>query len=361
VSSAALSTGSATTTVPPAPGVDGHGVVFELADPYHRLAAVRLQQELGLDGVVFAREGSRWVLRVPRPPVDRIEYLYDIEDDNGRRSTITDPANPLRAPGAFGEKSVIEFAAYARPAWLDATGVDGDERPFTAAAPRLGGEIRGSVWSPAQLARDVAAPLLIVHDGPEFAALGSLVHCVAASIHAGALPPTRVALLAPGDRNAWYAANPDYADALVRDVLPSLPPATVRIGVGVSLGALAMLHVHRSHPTWLDGLMLQSGSFFTPDLDGQEAHFSGFGAVTGFVASVHEAERDEYPVPTVLTCGVPEENLANNRRMARTLERLGYRVHLQATRDAHNYTAWRDALDPHLTSLITALSGRHAT
>ena len=40
--------------------------------------------------------------------------------------------------------------------------------------------------------------------------------------------------------------------------------ATVRIGVGVSLGALAMLHAHHTHPGTFDALFLQSGSFFTP-------------------------------------------------------------------------------------------------
>jgi enterochelin esterase family protein len=203
-------------------------------------------------------------------------------------------------------------------------------------------------------------PLLLVHDGPEFAAQGALLRCVAALIADGTLPPLRVALLAPGDRNAWYAANPAYAETLVSDVPAALPPATVRIGVGVSLGALAMLHLHRAFPTVLDGLLLQSGSFFTPDLDGQEAHFSGFRAVTEFVRSVHEAERDSHPVPAVLTCGVAEENLANNQRMAATLERLGYDVQLHTTRDAHNYTAWRDALHPQLATLVTALPGRHA-
>ena len=97
------------------------------------------------------------------------------------------------------------------------------------------------------------------------------------------MPPLRAALLDPGERNAWYSANPDYATTLVEAVLPALPAATARIGVGVSLGALAMLHAHRLHVGAFDGLLLQSGSFFTADLDGQESEFSGWDAVTGFV------------------------------------------------------------------------------
>jgi enterochelin esterase-like enzyme len=346
-------------TEPGGPIVDAQGVVFVLADRYRRLAAVRLEQDLGLGAVAFTRErtagAAKWVLRIPRPPVDRMEYLFEIEDDNGHRATIIDPGNGSRAPGAFGDKSVVEFADYSRPAWLDAQACAGREVTLTIPAPALDSEVTATVWTPAELAEDVAAPLLVVHDGPEFAALGGFVHFLATSIAAQAVPPSRVALLSPGERNEWYSANPDYADTLVHEVLPHLPSASVRIGVGVSLGALAMLHAHRRHGGAFHGLFLQSGSFFTPDLDDQEAAFSGFTSVTEFVAGVHADEQDEHPVPTVVTCGVAEENLANNQRMAHTLSRLGYPTQLNPVRDAHNYTAWRDALDPHLIDLVRSV------
>jgi enterochelin esterase-like enzyme len=338
--------------------VDDDGVTFVLTDRYRRVAAVRLVQELGLSDLAFARERNYWWLRLPRPPVDRMEYLFEIEDDNGHRRTIADPGNPHRAPGAFGEKSVLTFPEYRPPPWLDVPGVDGDYEPFEVDAPLLHATVTGSVWSPAGL--DGPAPLVVVHDGPEFASLGGVVAFLAASIATGTLPPVRAALLGPGERNAWYSANADYADTLVEAVLPALPNASVRVGVGVSLGALAMLHAHRTHGGAFDALLLQSGSFFTADLDGQESAFSGWADVTAFVASVHDAEADAYPIPTAMTCGVPEENLANNQRMAETLTRLGYPVQIAAVRDTHNYTAWRDALHPHLTDLITSLAATHA-
>jgi enterochelin esterase-like enzyme len=54
----------------------------------------------------------------------------------------------------------------------------------------------------------------------------------------------------------------------------------------------------------------------------------------------------------VLTCGSAEENAENNRLMARTLANQGYPVALQEVPDLHNYTAWRDAFEPHLTGLL---------
>ncbi len=96
-------------------------------------------------------------------------------------------------------------------------------------------------------------------------------------------------------------------------------------------------------------LFLQSGSFFTPELDPQERRFSRFGPVTRFVAELAQAVADPDPVPVAMTCGRLEENLANNRAMADTLRALAYGVSFREVADVHNFTAWRDALDPALT------------
>jgi len=49
------------------------------------------------------------------------------------------------------------------------------------------------------------------------------------------------------------------------------------------------------------------------------------------------------------------ENLKNNRLLASALAAQGYDVHLAEVPDLHNYTAWRDALDPDLTRLLARL------
>jgi enterochelin esterase family protein len=50
-----------------------------------------------------------------------------------------------------------------------------------------------------------------------------------------------------------------------------------------------------------------------------------------------------------------EENLANNQAVAAALARQGYDVRLDVVPDAHNWVAWRDALDPHLGELLRSL------
>lgn len=301
-------------------------MTFALPDRHRRLARVRLAQEIGLPDAQFTRKAGRWQLAIENPGVDRMEYLFDLEDHNGHRWTITDPGNPLRAPGAFGDKSVLEFDGYERPHWLDADVAEGAYTEHDGAV----------VWSADGLADGEPAPLVLVHDGPEYDALGSFTRYLASLRR-----PVRAALLEPGERNERYSADPDYAEAAA-DLIPTLAPATVRIGVGVSLGALAMVHLQRSCPGLVDAMLLQSGSFFTVKLDPQERRFEYFAQVTEFVAGV-QADG----CPAVLTCGTVEENLANNERMA---NKLGAVLHRR--RDAHNYTAWRDALHPWLGELI---------
>jgi enterochelin esterase family protein len=122
---------------------------------------------------------------------------------------------------------------------------------------------------------------------------------------------------------------------------------------GQSLGAVAALHAAWSEPRAFAGLLLQSGSFFTPVLDPQESGFSRFGEVTDFVASVHAAGRAPAGFPAVaMTCGSAEENLGNNQAMRADLQRLGVDVTWGEARQGHTWTCWRDLFDPHLTRLL---------
>ena len=59
-----------------------------------------------------------------------------------------------------------------------------------------------------------------------------------------------------------------------------------------------------------------------------------------------------------MTSGSAEENVHNNRVMAAHLARLGCEVTSAERPDVHNYTAWRDVLDPHLTALLHRLWGQ---
>jgi enterochelin esterase-like enzyme len=334
---------------------DDSGLRFRLADPEHVLAGVRLLQDLPFPAgeLDFKREGEHWELDLARPPVSRLEYLLELRYPDGDAKVVTDPANPRQVAGAFGPKSVLELPGYVPPSWLSAPAGRGTARTFEV--PALDGVVPVRLWAPAGTRDETELPLLVVHDGPEYDTLASLTRYLSAGIRGRWLPRLRAALLGPGSRNAWYSANPRYARALRTAVLPAIAGRVAvgrRIGMGASLGALAMLHAYCRYPDCLDALFLQSGSFFTPDLDGHERRFPYYRRIIGFTADLYGGGLPARPVPTVLTCGVVEENVANNRLLARTLTAHDYPATLHEVPDMHNYTAWRDAFDPYLTGLL---------
>jgi enterochelin esterase-like enzyme len=332
---------------------------FHLRDPERHLAGVRLFQHAGVPGdrLDFAYEDRAWWLTAPRPPLWRLEYLLELHHPDGRTELVCDPENPRRVGGAFGDKSVVECPGYTEPGWLDLPDADGTWRELAIPAPAVKADVWARIWSPGTPTDRV----LVAHDGPEYDKLGALGHYSAAMVGAGRVPPHHLVLLAPGDRDEWYSASPAYAWAFAADVLPRLylELGTDRpvVGMGASLGALAMLCTQRRYPSAFAGLFLQSGSFFRPRYDGHESWFRRYPRIARFTSRALRPSDRARPVPTVLTCGQVEENLANNREMVRALRAQGYPAELFEVPDAHNYVAWRDAFDPHLTELLRRVWG----
>lgn len=350
-------------TVETHPLVSADSVTFRLADAAGggpALDGTRLLPALSLPGagLDFDYADGAWRLTLARPPVHRMEYRFQLRHPTGGTEEICDPGNPLRAPGAFGDKSVVEFPGYLAPAWLDTDQAPGELLDLDIPAPLLGHGVAARIWTPTDPAEPL--PLLVAHDGPEYDRLSGLTRFVAALIADERLPRCRVALLAPGARDDNYSANPRYSATLHQRVLPALRSAVAVTGpvagMGASLGGLAMLHAQRALPGLFGALFLQSASFLTRELDPQEdGRFSKFAQVSAYVEQVLAEGAPAETVPAVLTCGLAEENLANNRRMAAALARQGYAARLVEVPDAHNYVGWRDAFDPALAGLLREL------
>ncbi len=334
-------------------------LVIRYSDPGTRLAAVRLVADLykRRPNPEFSRVNGVWELHLPLPAADRVEYLLELERRNGARELIPDP-RARAVPGPFGPKSELLLPRYTSPAWTAEQAPAGEVEPFALPCPTLHTQVEGLLWSPAGTKPERPLPLLLAHDGPEYAAYSDLVHLLDVATASGQLPPLRAALLAPPERDEHYSASARYAVALGRDILPALrelapsTPGSRPAGLGASLGALALLHAHRRYPELFAALFLQSGSFFRRPHDAHESGFPRFGRIVRFVTSVRTTETWLQPVPVVLTCGTAEENLGSNRALARALHDQGYEVALVETRDAHNWVSWRDALHPHLAALL---------
>jgi enterochelin esterase-like enzyme len=346
----------------------GRQLVLRVEDPGRELRAVRLRGDLWKreHAPEFRRLRGVWTLRLPRPrAVDRIEYELELVRVDGTTEVGPDPTNPLRAPGPFGDKSVLELPGYAPPTWLeDGEAGRGTVRRLSLPSRRLRGRTRALLWSAAGSTRTAELPLLVVHDGPEYAAYASLLQFLDSAVAELELPAMRALLLAPLSRDEHYSASSTYADALARDLIPTavaraapVPEDQALVGMGASLGALATLHAHRRHADLFGGLFLQSGSFFRPRLDGLESGFRRFSRITRFTADVDRARDWPHPVPVSMTCGTGEENLANNRALRDTLAEQGYATTLDEHPDAHNWVSWRDSLDPPLVTLLARLWG----
>ena len=343
-------------------------VVLRVPDPGKTLRGVRLRTDLFKRGdpPAFSREGDGggWVLRLQRPStVARIEYLLELEDEDGTTTLAPDAANPLRVPGPFGARSVLELPEYRLPGWVeDHEAPAGRLRALHLRSRRLRAETGGLLWEPPGVDPSEPLPLLVAHDGPEYAEYSLLTRFLESMTAELELPPLRAALLQPIERDEHYSASARYATALVRELIPALEriaptprDRSARVGMGASLGALAMLHAHRMHPESFGALFLQSGSFFRQRSDRQESGFGRFRRITRFVGTVLGERSWPQPVPIAMTCGTGEENLHNNRAIRDALAAQGYTAALDEHPDAHNWVSWRDTFDPHLLVFLQRL------
>ena len=344
------------------PLVSSSGVLFRFPDPEREFDGVRLEVDwiLGDTDPEFGWADGRWSLWLPRPDAWRLEYQLTVRRGQDYE-WMCDPGNQRRVPNPFGDKSEIRFPEYREPNWL-LVEAEGPLRSVSTPAGRLDQPVPVHLWSPAGLSADTAAPLLVVHDGSDMAQRGSLLSW-ASSISRDR--PIRVALLDPpnGLRDRWYAADPDYTDHLADVVLPALTALVLTgpvIGLGASLGALSMLSLQRRHPGSISALALQSGSFFSVDLDSQESSYGFFDQVCSAVRLISagpdmSTDSAPRPVPVLITVGTIEENRFNNEAMAAALTRQHHPVTIRLVPDAHTMIGWRDAWFPALDALISQL------
>lgn len=326
---------------------------FSQTDP--AITAVTLDCDRAIQGGRgLGRTEGGWELRLPRPPVQRLEYRLTVTR-GGASDTVLDPDNPLRVATAFGDRSVLEMPGYVVPQWLRAPTLPGSYRPL-----QVRGETRDAVpvtvWSPEGMADSDPMPLLLVHDGPEYDVYASIVQFCSSHMAAGSLPQHRVALAQPVERDAWYSGSPQYLRTEVQDGLDLLSATYAVRGpvvvMGASLGGLTAVLAGLLGAPRIGGVFSQSGSFFQARLDGSERDFTYFDRISRVVTSVLDTRSTEHPLVIGMTCGAIEENAANNAAMAAALRRAGHDVSYRTVPDLHSYTAWRDALQPDLADLL---------
>jgi enterochelin esterase-like enzyme len=331
---------------------------FRLEDHDPSVTGVALECDRAVRGPrELRREDTGWVLDLPRPDLLRLEYRFAVRR-GADTALVLDPDNPLRVPTAFGDRSVLELPGYTPPWWLEAPRVDGILTPMTLAGETVH-DVPVTVWAPADLPDDHAAPLLLVHDGPEYDVLADLTGYGAALVGSGDLPPHRIALAHPVLRDAWYSGSPRYLRTVAEAGLERLEERFAVAGpvvvMGASLGGLTALLLGLLAAPRVGGVFSQSGSFFQVRHDDSESGYPYFNRISRLVQQVLDMRHPQHHLVVGMTCGALEENAANNRDMAAALRRAGHEVTHREVSDLHNYTAWRDALDPGLTQVLRAV------
>ena len=278
-------------------------VALRFDDPDETFAAVRLASDLPLSDEQrsFARNGDGWVLELELPDVLRLEYKLEVEHPDGGDRARLRPGQPeARARGVRREvRARAAGLRRRRRGWRPRPSRAGPTSSPSAAAgsARTSRSASGARRTPSPAGRCGCC-------WPTTAR--STTRCPSSRASArrrsppGELPPFRVALLAPGDRDQWYSASAAYSRVLAHDIVPALRETFGVIGapagMGASLGGLAMLHAQRRFPRALGGLFLQSGSFFMPRYDAHERRFSRYVADRALRAR-HAPRRRSTPCP----------------------------------------------------------------
>lgn len=323
-----------------------------------RDSAVRLLCDRALPGgrtLARSADGT-WRITLPPPPVDRFEYHFEVTRGH-RLLTVLDPTNAAVVDTPDGHRSVWCAPRYRPPAWMGADVAPGRYEPMSMATAAGEGFLGVTTWSPAGLSAAESAALLLVLDGPDYDRYASLTRLCGHLVGEGRVPPVRVALLTATRRQDSYAGSHEFLRRLTGPVIQRLDACYARSGpitvLGASLGGLTAVLAALTDPR-IRGVVAQSGSFFHRSTDPGERRFRHFDRIAAHVEAIGAMSRASVPLVVGMTCGEHEENAPNNRRMAAALQRAGHRVVHHEVADLHTFTAWRDALEPVLTEVLSA-------
>ncbi len=299
-----------------------------------------------------------WTLVLELPEGSRVEYKIELHR-GPNVELIRDPLNPLLARDPFGANSVCHASGYATPEW---TQPDPDVRRGRVEDRKilsrtLGGTRPVSLYFPARYRPTRRYPLLVVHDGADYARYASLTTVLDNLVHRFEVPGMIVALTQSPDRLDEYAASDKHARFLVDELVPTLERELPLIGtpesrglVGASLGAVGAFHAAARNQGFFGRLLLQSGSFAFSDI-GDHDRGPIFDRVVKFMNG-YRAEPTSVTDRLFLSCGIYESIIYENRSLVPVLQGTGTTVRYVEARDGHNWENWRDRLREGLSWLF---------
>lgn len=265
----------------------------------------------------------------------------------------TDPDNPYSVRNVwYGQVSVLEG-----PAWQTeravrlSRGVEekGVLERHRIASDALGGQRRVNVYTPPGHGGEL--PAILVQDGTAFHRIGGITRLLDLMISEGTLPPARLVLLEPVDREAEYLYNPAWLHFMLGEVLPLLdeiaPPAGPPLLMGASLGGLASAWLALAAPGRFAGVASFSGAF----LGGPDDRDVYTGESSWLLEQL--AAGASVPPRWFIGTGTLEWLTDVNRRVAAALPAAAADTELMTVSAGHNWTAWRNMLAAALKRMLT--------
>lgn len=306
----------------------------------------------GVDRHAFMRhpDSDLWHLRLPVQDDGRFEYKLAIGRAGGE-DWVLDPGNPDRAGDPFGQNSVAMTWGYARPDWSLPLGNPEGRVEMLEVGSEVFGEVRTEkVYLPPDHDRHTDHPLVVIHDGGDYANYADLTVSLDNLIAAGDIPPLVAVLIEAGDRMSEYPKGRRHARYLVGELLPAVNDRYAisaaprdRVLLGASLGAVASLSTAFRYPGVFGGMILKSGSFILDRSKLDQRPDPVFHRVARLVQAFRRAPALP-PMRAFVSTGELEGLAEENRALAELLKEKGVDVEFQSSWDGHHWHNWRDQL-----------------
>jgi enterochelin esterase-like enzyme len=329
-------------------------------------------------GLAGTRVGSTdlWIAQATLPARSRIEYKI-VRDGT---DWLVDPGNPRTAySGLTGVNNTVALPGFTvtdESAVRSGTPAGRLDAGLSITSRELGYEVAYWVYTPAGSGTASPLPVLYVLDGNDFVdeRMGALPAVLDNLISAGRIAPVMAVFIdarEPGnpDRNRRadeFLARPvEHAGFIVDELVPAIDRAYAtrhdpagRVIAGVSYGGVSATDIAFAHPDVFGNLAAFSPSLWaidSPEYLADAAQAAGARLIGERLAKVTTCGSDGPVCPPMrifLSAGIPDWDVGDLSSLARILDRQGYDIDYEATREGHTWDQWRGLSDEMLAYLV---------
>lgn len=276
----------------------------------------------------------------------RIDYKFVLDDGDW----IEDPWNPRTQPSAFGTSSYFWMPLYRVPDFAHHPGAaHGRLEDLVWESKILGNSRTAKIYLPPGYAEPSKReyPSVYIHDGVDYLNFTNIADLLDNAIANGRVPPAILVLVPPVEREKEYRANPDFARAVVTELVPTVDAAyrtrkaaSSRATLGASMGGLCAVHLAASYPEIFGNCAGQSSAFF------EESPLD-------LVPLNLESEAPRKNLRIHLDVGTYEKHyikdlLTGNRKFAAAIRAKSYRLQYIEVHEGHSWGSWRARIIPAL-------------